>query len=432
MFALYPDQAKIVRCSTCRPKNIKEDIMIYADRMMTVRGSVIRDVATEIASRNNPNLIKLSGGLPDENLFPMKELQEAAETVFNNPELYMESLQYGLTRGDTELLDLLAERLNRLESMKITPNNMLIVTGCQQGISLCATALVNIGDTILIEKPSYLDGLNAMLPYEPNIVGVDTDEHGIRIDALKAAIEANPNTKIVYVIPNFQNPTGKAWPLEKREEFLEFMSQPQYKHIAILEDNPYGEVRFRGEHVPCLKSLDKTGQVVYLGSFSKILAPGLRIAYVVSDDTHFIDRLEEIKEGADLQSNQFTQVHVREYLKANDIDAHVQKICMNYKKRCDALVEIMGKEFPTGVTFTVPDGGMFLYVTCPENFDTGKMLKDALDAEVSYIPGASFNADGSGKNTMRLNFTANDIPKLQEGVRRLAGVFKAEMAKQGM
>lgn len=406
--------------------------MNYAKRMTTVRGSVIRDVATEIAERNNPNLIKLSGGLPDEELFPMKELKEAAEKIFNDKELYKESLQYGLTRGDTELVSLLTARLNKLEDMNITERNLLIVTGCQQGISLCGTALVDIGDTILIEKPSYLDGLNAMLPYEPNIVGVDTDENGIRIDALEAAIKANPNTKIVYVIPNFQNPTGKAWPLEKRREFLDFMSQPEYRHIVILEDNPYGEVRFRGDHVPCLKALDKIGQVVYLGSFSKILAPGLRIAYVVSDDTEFIDRLEEIKEGADLQSNQFTQVHVREYLKANDLEAHVQEICANYKKRCEALVDAMEKEFPVGVSFTIPDGGMFLYVTCPENFDTGKMLKDALDAEVSYIPGASFNADGSGKNTMRLNFTANDIPALQEGVRRLAKVFRAEMEKQGI
>lgn len=404
--------------------------MDYAKRMQTVRGSVIRDVATEIAARNNPNLIKLSGGLPDGDLFPMKELQAAAERVFQDPELYKEALQYGLTRGDTELVELITERMRRLEGMKITERNVLIVTGCQQGISLCSTALINQGDTILIEKPSYLDGLNAALPYEPNIVGVETDEAGIRIDALKKAIEDNPNTKVVYVIPNFQNPTGKAWPLSKRKEFLEFMSQPQYRHIAILEDNPYGEVRFRGDRVPCLKAMDTTGQVIYLGSYSKILAPGLRIAYVISDDTDFIDRLEEIKEGADLQSNQFSQVHVREYMKMFDLDEHVQDICADYKKRCDALVAAMEKEFPEGFTFTIPDGGMFLYVTCPENFDTGKMLKDALDAEVSYIPGASFNADGSGKNTMRLNFTANDIPHLQEGVSRLAKVFRDTLAKQ--
>lgn len=404
--------------------------MQLSKRMNVIRGSVIRDVATEIADRNNPNLIKLSGGLPDEKLFPMKELQAAAEKIFADEELFGEALQYGLTKGDTELMHLIIERLNRNEGMNITFDNIIICTGCQQGISMSSTALLNDGETILIEKPSYLDGLNAALPYSPNIVGVETDDFGIRPDKLEEALEAHPDTKLVYVIPNFQNPTGKAWPLERRKEFLEIIKK--YPDVYVLEDNPYGEIRFRGEHVPCLKALDTTGQVVYLGSFSKILAPGLRIAYIVADSKELIDRIEEIKEGLDLQCNQFSQVHVREYMKMFDLDEHVQVLCKDYKKRCDALIDMMKNEFPVGVTFTIPDGGLFLYVTCPEDFDTGKMLKDALDAEVSYIPGASFNADGSGKNTMRLNFSANDIPTLQEGVRRLAGVFRAEMAKRGM
>ncbi|HHW94516.1 MAG TPA: PLP-dependent aminotransferase family protein [Mogibacterium sp.] len=402
--------------------------MQLADRMSVIRGSVIRDVATEIASRNNPNLIKLSGGLPDEQFFPMKELQAAAEKIFADPLLFGEALQYGLTKGDTELIELIIERLNRNEKLGINFDNIIICTGCQQGISMACTALLNDGETILIEKPSYLDGLNAALPYNPNIVGVETDDQGIRIDKLEEALNAHPDTKLVYVIPNFQNPTGKAWPLERRKAFLELLKK--YPEVKVLEDNPYGEIRFRGEHVPCLKALDDTGQVIYLGSFSKILCPGLRIAYIVSDSKELIDRIEEIKEGLDLQSNQFSQVHIREYMKMFDLDEHVRDLCKVYKGRCDALIEMMKNEFPVGVTFTIPDGGLFLYVTCPENFDTGKMLKDALDAEVSYIPGASFNADGSGKNTMRLNFSANDVPDLQEGIRRLAGVFKAEIAKQ--
>lgn len=401
--------------------------MILADRMNVIRGSVIRDVAVEIANRDNPNLIKLSGGLPDEKYFPMKELEEAAKKIFADEALYGEALQYGLTKGDTELINLIIERLNRNEGMNITFDNIIICTGCQQGISMSCTALLNDGQTILIEKPSYLDGLNAALPYNPNIVGVETDEYGIRIDKLEEALNEHPDTRLIYVIPNFQNPTGKAWPLERRKEFLELLKK--YPQVNVLEDNPYGEIRFRGEHVPCLKALDTTGQVVYLGSFSKIMAPGLRIAYIVSDDKYLIDRIEEIKEGLDLQCNQFSQVHVREYMKMYDLDEHVKYLCGVYKERCDALIEMMENEFPVGVTFTIPDGGLFLYVTCPEDFDTGKMLKDALDAEVSYIPGASFNADGSGKNTMRLNFSANDIPALKEGIRRLAGVFKAEMAK---
>ena len=402
--------------------------MQLAERMNVIRGSVIRDVAVEIANRDNPNLIKLSGGLPDEKYFPMKELEEAAKKVFADEALFGEALQYGLTKGDTELIELILERLNRNEKMGVTFDNIIICTGCQQGISMTCTALLNDGQTILIEKPSYLDGLNAALPYNPNIVGVETDEHGIRIDKLEEALNEHPDTRLIYVIPNFQNPTGKAWPLERRKEFLELLKK--YPQVNVLEDNPYGEIRFRGEFVPSLKALDETGQVIYLGSFSKILAPGLRIAYIVSDDKYLIDRIEEIKEGLDLQCNQFSQVHVREYMKMYDLDEHVKYLCSVYKERCDALIEMMENEFPVGVSFTIPDGGLFLYVTCPEDFDTGKMLKDALDAEVSYIPGASFNADGSGKNTMRLNFSANDIPALREGIRRLAGVFKAEMAKR--
>lgn len=398
--------------------------MKYASRMDVVRGSVIRDVATEISSRNNPNLIKLSGGLPDGNLFPMKGLAAAAERIFSDKALYMEALQYGLTRGDTELVELICERMNRVEGLGIKPENILITTGCQQGISMCSTALLDEGDTILIEKPSYLDGLNGALPYRPNIVGVETDNEGICLDSLKRALDANPNTRIVYVIPNFQNPTGRAWTFERRKDFLELMGRPEYADIAILEDNPYGEIRFRGEKVPCLKALDKRGQVVYLGSYSKILCPGLRVAYVISDDVRFIDRLEEIKEGADLQSNQFAQVQVREFMKMFDLDAHVQGLCANYKERCDALAGALRREFSKGVTFAEPDGGMFLYIWFDnKDIDTGKMLKEALDAEVSYIPGASFNADGSGWNAARLNYTANDIPTLQEGVRRLAKVF---------
>lgn len=398
--------------------------MKYAERMKIVRGSVIRDVASEIAARNNPDMIKLSPGLPDGALFPKQALKEAAQTIFASDALYDESLQYGLTRGDDELLDLLAERLKRVEKMDVPADNILIMTGCQQGISMTGTAILNDGDTILIEKPSYLDGLNGMLPYKPNIVGVETDSEGIRLDVLEKALEQNPNTKIIYVIPNFQNPTGRAWSLQRRKDFMEFICQPKYDGIYVLEDNPYGEIRFKGEFVPTLKALDNCGKVVYLSSFSKILSPGLRVAYMVSDYKDFIDRVEEIKEGADLQSNQFAQVQVRELLKAFDLDAHVEMIKKSYKEKCDAMIEVMAQEFPEGYTYTEPEGGMFLWVTCPEHVNTTKLLSKALDANVSFIPGASFFADGSGTNTMRLNYTANSKEKIVEGVKRLAKVFR--------
>ena len=397
--------------------------MKYAERMEVVRGSVIRDVATEISARKNPNLITLSGGLPQGTLFPIKELQDVTNAIFEDTDLAIEALQYGLTRGDEELVSLLAARLQKNEKMPIDDTNIIITTGCQQGIALTATALVNEGDTILIEKPSYLDGLNACLPYEANIVGVDTDDEGIQLGALKAKLDSDPRVRLIYVIPNFQNPTGKAWSLKRREELLELVSRPEYDHVTVLEDNPYGEIRFKGEFVPTLKALDKANKVVYISSFSKILCPGLRVAYLVAEKI-FVDRIEEIKEGSDLQSNQFAQLQVREYMKKYDLDAHVDEIKAAYKAKCDVMIEAMKKEFPEGVKYNEPEGGMFMWVELPENVDTNKLLSKALDAEVSYIPGSSFFADGSGKNTMRINYTASSPEKIQEGIAKLGKLFK--------
>ena len=399
----------------------------YADRMKYVKGSVIRDVASEIASRKNPNLIKLSPGLPDEALFPKEALENASSKIYSNNVLCREALQYGITRGDEELLEILAQRLRKNENMDITEANIHILTGCQQGIALSAVALLNEGETVLIEKPSYLDGLNGMAPYKPNIVGVENDDEGICIKKLEEYLELYPNTKIIYVIPTFQNPTGKAWTLNRRKEFMEFISQPKYDGIYVLEDNPYGEIRFKGEFVPSLKSLDKNGKVIYIGSFSKTLSPGLRVAYMVHDDVTFIERIEEIKEGADLQSNQFAQVQVRELLKDFDFDEHLNRVKAVYKEKCDVMIQAMSKEFPEGFNYTMPEGGIFLWVTCPEHVNTSELLSDALDADVSFIPGSSFHADGSGKNTMRLNFSANSKENIVEGIRRLAGVFKKIM-----
>ncbi|MCI2062938.1 MAG: PLP-dependent aminotransferase family protein [Eubacteriaceae bacterium] len=401
--------------------------MNYAERMNTVRGSVIRDVASEIASRNNKELIQLSGGLPQGSLFPIKELKDVTDLILSDEDKAIESLQYGLTKGDTELLGILSERLQKVEKMDIDMSNILITTGCQQGISLVSTALLDLHDTVIIEKPSYLDGLNATLPYECNIVGVDTDEEGIVIRSLERALDELHKVKLIYVIPNFQNPTGKAWTLDRRLEFLELLGQEKYDHIHILEDNPYGEIRFRGEFIPSLKSLDKNNKVIYLGSFSKIMCPGLRVGYVVGEKS-FVDRLEEIKEGADLQSNQFAQSQIREYLKKYDIDRHVQEIRDVYKVKADVMISAIKQELGDVVNYVVPDGGIFMWMEVPEYINTSAMLSDALDANVSYIPGASFFADGSGTNTLRLNFSMSSEDQIKEGIKRLAGVIKSKIS----
>ena len=393
--------------------------MILAERMQRVKGSEIRSVGKKIAARNSADLIKLSAGIPDEALFPAEELKAATLPLFDEP--LLPSLQYGLTKGDTRLVHLIAERMKQAERMEIPEKNILITTGCQQGISLSSVALLDKGDVVLVEKPTYMDGLNASIPYECRFIGVETDDDGMVAEALETALRTIPRVKMIYVIPNFQNPTGKAWPLKRRREFMDVIQK--FPDLMVVEDNPYGELRFRGAFIPSLKSFDTRGQVIYLGSFSKVLSPGLRVAWVVAHDD-LIEKLEILKEGFDLQSNQFAQSQVVNYLLQNDLTAHVEKLRAAYKEKCDTMLREIKRTFPPEAKVIEPDGGMFIWVSLPEYINTSDMLAEALDAGVSYIPGISFFADGRGTNGLRLNFTSNSCERIKLGIERLAGVIR--------
>ncbi|MDR3552029.1 MAG: PLP-dependent aminotransferase family protein [Clostridia bacterium] len=396
--------------------------MKLAQRMLRVKGSEIRSVGKKIASRSNPDLIKFSAGMPDAALFPAKALLEATVPLFSDPE--RASLQYGLTKGDTDLIGLIAGRMKAVEHMDIDPGNILITTGCQQGISLSAVALLDKGDAVLVESPSYMDGLNACIPYECDFVGIETDDDGMVAEALDRELDANPRAKLIYVIPNFQNPTGKAWPFKRRQDFMAVVKK--HPDIMVVEDNPYGELRFRGKFVPSLKSMDTNGQVIYLGSFSKVLSPGLRVAWVIAND-ELVEKLEILKEGFDLQSNQFAQVQVVNYLRNNDLTAHVELLRAIYKRKCDLMLGAIKEQFPEQAKVIEPDGGMFIWVSLPERINTSEMLDDALEAGVSYIPGVSFYADGKGTDGMRLNFTSTPDERILVGVRRLADVIRTRL-----
>ncbi|MEA5048658.1 MAG: PLP-dependent aminotransferase family protein [Eubacteriales bacterium] len=393
--------------------------MVLAERMKRVKGSEIRSVGKKIASRNSADLIKLSAGIPDEALFPAEALQAATLPLFEEP--LLPSLQYGLTKGDTRLIHLIAERMRQAERMEIPEKNILITTGCQQGISLSSVALLDKGDAVLVEKPTYMDGLNASIPYECRFIGIETDDSGMVAASLEDALRTVPRVKMIYVIPNFQNPTGKAWPMKRRQEFMEVVRK--FPDVMVVEDNPYGELRFRGEFIPSLKSLDTLGQVIYLGSFSKILSPGLRVAWVVAHDD-LIEKLEILKEGFDLQSNQFAQSQVVNYLMQNDLTAHVEELRMAYREKCDTMLREIKRTFPPEAKVIEPDGGMFIWISLPDYINTSDMLEEALDAGVSYIPGISFFADGRGTNGMRLNFTSNSCERITIGVDRLAKVIQ--------
>lgn len=395
--------------------------------MQRVKGSEIRSVGRKIAARNSAGLIKFSAGIPDESLFPAAELKAATIPLFDEP--LLPSLQYGLTKGDSRLIHLIAQRMRQTEGMDIPEKNILITTGCQQGISLSSVALLDRDDVVLVEKPTYMDGLNASIPYECRFIGIETDDDGMVPKALEQALRTMQRVKMIYVIPNFQNPTGKAWPLYRRREFMEVVRR--YPDVMVIEDNPYGELRFRGEFVPSLKSFDVNGQVIYLGSFSKVLSPGLRVAWVVAHDD-LIEKLEILKEGFDLQSNQFAQAQVVNYLLNNDLGIHVEKLRAAYKEKCDTMLREIKRAFPSEAKVVEPDGGMFIWVSLPDYINTSDMLEQALDAGVSYIPGISFFADGRGTNGMRLNFTSNSTEQIVVGVERLARVVWNNIRRDGL
>lgn len=397
--------------------------MQYARRMNRVKGSEIRNVGKKIAAVTDHKIYKLSAGLPDAALFPLKELQEVTKNALENR--FIESLQYGPTKGEVELLDILSKRMKENENMDVSPAEILVTTGCQQGIALTSMAFLDKGDVVLVENPSYLDGLNACIPFESEFVGVDTDDEGMILAEVKKALEENPTTKLIYVIPNFQNPTGRAWSKERREDFIAFMRE--YPEIMIIEDNPYGEIKFSDKETPTLKSMDKYNQVIYLSSFSKILCPGMRVAWMCGEE-RMIEKMEILKEGMDLQSNQLAQIQVIEYIKNYDINKHVEKLIGAYKKKCETMIRVIKEEFPKGVGYTEPEGGMFLWVELPKEFDTSLLIDRALEKGVAYIPGESFFAGDDGKNALRLNFTSVSEEEIVQGIKALAGLFREILA----
>lgn len=390
--------------------------MRYSRRMERVKPSAIRSVQKKIAQKQG--VISFAAGLPDPDYFPLADLKTATMEMME--EGGKSALQYGMTKGYAPLIDLLVERMRAKEGIDAKPENILMTTGSQQGLSMCAMLFLDEGDIVVAENPSYLGGINACRPYGCGFIGVDTDEEGMVIADLDNVLSENPKVKLLYVIPNFQNPTGKAWSLERRKQFMEVINKYD---VVVIEDNPYGEIRFRGEAVPSLKSMDTQGKVVYLGSCSKILCPGLRVAWICADES-VTAQFEQIKEGLDLQCNQFAQMQVVSYIQKFDLDAHVETVKAAYKKRCDLMLSLMQEHFPSSVTYTKPEGGMFIWVELPTSLSADELLDDAIEAGVAYVPGEYFYANEGAKNTIRLNFTTVSEEQIQKGVLLLADVLK--------
>ncbi len=389
--------------------------MKFASRMDNLKPSDIREAMKMIAA--NPGTISFAGGLPDPNLFPAEAMKSATDKILT--ENSNAALQYGLTLGRVSLREKIVGLMKR-EGVDTTVDNIAITTGSQQAITVAAMLLLEEDSVIITENPSYLGAFAAFKPFATNYVGVNGDEEGMLMDELEETLKNTPKAKMIYVIPNFQNPTGRTWSLERRKKLLELATKYD---LPILEDNAYGEVRFEGERVPSIKSMDIEGRVIYLGSFSKILSPGLRVGWACADK-EVILKYELVKNGLDLQSAELAQMQVDGFLDENDLDDHIAKINKVYKERRDLMIKTIDEEFPKEAKYFYPEGGMFVWVNLPSHVNTRELLVKAIEKRVGFVPGGSFYPKGDCESSMRLNFSTMENDKIVEGIKILGSILK--------
>lgn len=384
---------------------------IFADRITDVPRSFIREI---LKVALDPNVISFAGGLPNRNLFPAQELTEATTAVFT---IYGNDIfQYSNSEGYLELREYIAENY-RKKQLDVSAENILITNGAQQGLDLLGKVLLNDGDGVVIEEPGYLGAIQAFSLFRPTFSPVSVSEHGMDLDQLQSVLSAGKN-KIIYSVPNFQNPSGITYSTKKREELSNIIRD---KEIFIIEDDPYGELRFSGTPKPSFKKFlpDKT---LLLGSFSKIVVPGFRIGWIVAPDNIF-DKILIAKQAADLHTCHFTQYIMYQYLMKNDIDAHIQKVLRIYGEQCQSMMESIATYFPASVQYTKPEGGMFLWVTLPPAMSALDLFDLAVEEKVVFVPGDPFYINKKGTNTLRLNFSCVDSETIKTGIKRLGGAI---------
>ncbi len=394
----------------------------YAHRTKSMGSSVIREL---LKLTEQPDIISFAGGLPAPEVFPVKEFQEACNAVL--AEHGAQALQYSTTEGHRPLREMIARHTARY-SVEVAPENILITSGSQQALDFVGRLFINRGDYIVVESPTYLGALQAWNAYGAQYIPVRADENGMIVDELEAALRIGP--KFIYILPNFQNPSGSTLSLERRQKLVELADK---YGVPIIEDDPYGQLRYEGENIPSVVSLDSefrgpngghySGNVIYLSTFSKLLAPGLRLAWVIAP-SEVIRRLVMAKQAADLHTSSFNQYVAFEVGKGGFLDEHVKVIRATYKQRRDVMLEMMEEMFPPEVSWTHPLGGMFLWGILPECMDAAEALKIAVERKVAFVPGAAFHANGGGANTMRINFSYSSPDTIREGITRLGTVLK--------
>ena len=387
----------------------------FAERMSALRASEIREI---LKVTQRPEVISFAGGLPAPETFPIEQIKEANRVVLE--ESGRKALQYSTTEGFDPLRKWIANRMNSTIGTSLEYDNILITHGSQQGLDLMGKIFLNKDDVVLCESPTYLAAISAFKSYECKFIEVPTDKDGMIPEELERIIKTTPNVKLIYTIPTFQNPTGVTWTLERRKAIVNVADK--YNKI-IIEDNPYGELRFNGENLPSLQSFDKTGNVVCFGTFSKIFCPGYRIAWVAAHK-EIIEKLVIVKQSTDLQCNTSAQMVISKYLELNDIDKHIEGIRKLYKKRCELALKTMEEEFPECIEFNKPDGGLFTWVKLPEKINARDLLQKCLEKNVAFVPGGPFFPNGGHENYFRINYSNMPEERIVEGLKIIGQVIR--------
>lgn len=405
----------------------------YAFRTHALKSSAIRELL-KITQR--PEVISFAGGLPAPEIFPVEKFQEACSSALKNNGPM--ALQYGATEGYQPLRELLARNMARY-GIIAGPENVMITSGSQQALDLIAKLLINRGDRLLVEAPTYLGALQAFNVFGADYISVPMDDDGIRTDLMEEAIRSGP--KFMYILPNFQNPSGVTISEQRRRELVDLADR---HGVPIIEDDPYGQLRYEGEHLPSLVLLDRErhnghdkkyelGNVIYLSTFSKTLAPGLRLGWIVAPQ-EVITKLAQLKQGADLHTSTFNQIVAYEVAKDGFLDQHVRLIRRVYRERRNVMLKALDEFFPEGCSWTRPQGGLFLWVTLPKGIRCDQLFRVALEENVAFVPGESFYAvaDPLGARQMRLNFSNAAPERIREGIRRLSNAVKRQMQQSGL
>ena len=394
-----------------------------ADHIAAMKPSAIREIFKVLV---DPTVISLAAGSPDPVSFPNKEMAKIGSEIFLNEADV--ALQYGTTEGYPKLRELTAKRMKEKYNVGTDNDDILITTGGQQSISLFTQVMLNPGDVVISEDPSFIGALNGFRSMNSKLMSVPMDDEGMRMDKLEELLQTTPNVKFIYVIPTFQNPTGRTMSLERRKELL---AMAKKYDVLIVEDNPYFELRYEGEFVPSIKSMDTEGRVIYCGSYSKVLSPGMRLGYCIAAK-EIINRMVVCKQVSDVHTNLYFQMLVAHYLEECDLDAHIAEICDNNRVKRDAMIAACEKYFDPRVTFTRPNGGLFIWAELPEGYDSFKLCKMISAKKVACVPGNAFLSDDEGiSNGFRMNFSLPSVEQIETAIQRVGETITEFFAAEG-